>query len=76
LALTRSGAALISPSCSGWAHALMPGSQCPVPVSLVRLLPRWTLDDIEAHAVFTNGHNAKPAARAFVDHLVEELRSI
>ncbi len=43
---------------------------------LVRLLPDWHLGDIEAHAVFANGHNAKPAARAFVEHLVAEWRSI
>ena len=43
---------------------------------LVRLLPDWNLDDIEAHALFANGQSAKPAARAFVDHLVAELRSV
>ena len=43
---------------------------------LVQLLPDWTLADIEAHALFASGQAAKPAARAFVDHLVEELRSI
>ena len=44
--------------------------------SLVRLLPGWTLADIEAHAIFGNGQAMKPAARAFVDHLIEELRSV
>jgi DNA-binding transcriptional LysR family regulator len=43
---------------------------------LVRLLPDWTLGDIEAHALFANGQNSKPAARAFVDHLIEELRRV
>lgn len=43
---------------------------------LVRLLPDWSLNDIEAHALFATGRGAKPAARAFVDHLVEEMRSI
>jgi DNA-binding transcriptional LysR family regulator len=43
---------------------------------LVRLLPDWSLNDIEAHALFANGQNTKPAARAFVDHLVEELESV
>ena len=43
---------------------------------LVRLLPDWRLNDIEAHALFAPGHGAKPAARAFVDHLVEELRTL
>ena len=42
--------------------------------ALVRLLPDWELNDIEAHALFASGQAAKPAARAFVDHLVEELR--
>lgn len=43
--------------------------------ALVQLLPDWTLADIEAHALFATGQSPKPAARAFVDHLVEELRS-
>ena len=44
--------------------------------SLVRLLPDWRLNDIEAHALFASGQAAKPAARAFVDHLAQELRSV
>lgn len=43
---------------------------------LIRLLPDWALNDIEAHALFASGQVATPAARAFVDHLVEELRSV
>ncbi len=43
---------------------------------LVRLLADWSLGDIEAHALFASGQGANPAARAFVDHLVEELRSV
>ena len=43
---------------------------------LVQLLPDWTLADIEAHALFASGQAAKPAARAFVDYLVEELRTV
>ena len=42
---------------------------------LVQLLPDWRLADIEAHALFASGQSAKPAARAFVEHLVAELRS-
>ncbi|MDO9441454.1 MAG: LysR family transcriptional regulator [Beijerinckiaceae bacterium] len=42
--------------------------------ALVRLLADWELGDIEAHALFASGQPAKPAARAFVDHLVQELR--
>lgn len=41
---------------------------------LVRLLPDWDLGDIEAHAMFAGGKPAKPAARAFVEHLVAVLR--
>ena len=44
--------------------------------NLVQLLSDWKLADIEAHAIFNNGMAAKPGARAFVDYLVEELRSI
>lgn len=44
--------------------------------ALVRVLADWDLNEIEAHALFSSGHAAKPAVRAFVDHLVEELRSI
>ena len=44
--------------------------------ALVRLLPDWELDKIEAHALFASGQPAKPAARAFVDYLVQELRSV
>lgn len=43
--------------------------------ALVRLLPDWKLNDIEAHALFASGRAAQPAARAFVDHLVQEMRS-
>jgi DNA-binding transcriptional LysR family regulator len=43
---------------------------------LLPLLPDWSLNDIEAHALFASGQAAKPAARAFVDHLVQELRSV
>ncbi|MDO6415414.1 LysR substrate-binding domain-containing protein [Sphingomonas sp. BIUV-7] len=44
--------------------------------SLVQLLPDWKLSDIEAHALFPSSQGAKPAARAFVDHLIQELRSV
>jgi DNA-binding transcriptional LysR family regulator len=42
--------------------------------ALLRLLPNWELGNIEAHALFASGQAAKPAARAFVDHLVAMLR--
>lgn len=43
--------------------------------ALVRLLLDWKLNEIEAHALFASSQAAKPAARAFVDHLVQEMRS-
>jgi DNA-binding transcriptional LysR family regulator len=44
--------------------------------TLTQLLAEWTLSDIEAHALFASGQPTKPAARAFVDYLVLQLRSI
>ncbi|MBA2934577.1 LysR family transcriptional regulator [Sphingomonas sp. CGMCC 1.13654] len=44
--------------------------------SLVQLLPAWSLGDIEAHALFPSGQAPKPAARAFVEHIVQEIRSV
>jgi len=41
--------------------------------SLVRLLPDWSMGDIELHAVFPAGRAAKPAARAFADHVANNL---
>jgi DNA-binding transcriptional LysR family regulator len=43
---------------------------------LVQLLPDWKLADIEAHALFASAQNPKPAARAFVDHLVAQLQAV
>ncbi|GLS44236.1 LysR family transcriptional regulator [Methylobacterium brachythecii] len=43
--------------------------------NLVQVLSDWKLAEIEAHALFGNGPAPKPAARAFVDHLVEQLHS-
>ena len=43
---------------------------------IVQLLPDWKLAVVEAHAILGNGQAARPAARAFVDHLVEGLPSI
>lgn len=41
--------------------------------ALVRLLPDWTMGDVEVHGMFTPGRAPKPAARAFVDYLIAEL---
>lgn len=38
--------------------------------SLVRVLPDWDMGATEINAVFPAGRAAKPAARAFVDHLL------
>jgi hypothetical protein len=40
------------------------------------LLPDWDLGNIEAHALFASGQAAKPAARAFVEHLVQDFRRL
>lgn len=44
--------------------------------ALVQLLPDWTLGDIEAHALFAGGQSPRPAARAFVEHLVQQLGAL
>lgn len=41
---------------------------------LVVVLPEWTLEPIEAHAVHAAGKAAKPAARAFTEFLIDDLR--
>ena len=40
---------------------------------LVQVLADWNMGEIELHAVFPAGKAAKPAARAFVDYLIEEF---
>lgn len=44
--------------------------------ALVRLLPEWDLGSIELHAVYPAGRAAKPAARAFAEHLATHLKTI
>ena len=44
--------------------------------ALVRVLPDWDAGTLELNAVFPSGKSAKPAARALVEYLAEELRSI
>src|ERR1700744_1855491 len=41
---------------------------------LMVVLPDWILEPIEAHALYAGGRTAKPAARAFTDFLIEDLR--
>ena len=42
--------------------------------SLVQLLPDWKMGEVEVHGLFTPGRLPKPAARAFVEYLIAELR--
>jgi DNA-binding transcriptional LysR family regulator len=44
--------------------------------SLVRLLQEWDLGEVELHAVYALGRQAKPAARALTDFLLAELAGI
>jgi DNA-binding transcriptional LysR family regulator len=44
--------------------------------ALVRVLSDWEMGSAEVKAVLTAGRAAKPAARAFVDFLVAELRDV
>jgi DNA-binding transcriptional LysR family regulator len=41
---------------------------------LVRLLPDWDFGSMEISALFVSGKTVKPAARAFADFLIAELR--
>jgi DNA-binding transcriptional LysR family regulator len=42
---------------------------------LVRVLPDWYFGSMEVNALFANGKTKKPAARAFADFLLRELRA-
>lgn len=42
---------------------------------LVQVLPDWDFSSLEVNAVFVNGKTIKPAARAFTDFLLRELRA-
>jgi hypothetical protein len=41
----------------------------------VRVLPDWDFGSMEVNALFANGKTIKPAARAFADFLLRELRT-
>jgi DNA-binding transcriptional LysR family regulator len=43
--------------------------------ALVRVLPEWDFGTTEVHALFVGGKTVKPAARAFVDYLLSEVRA-
>ncbi len=40
---------------------------------LLRIMEDWTMEPVEAHALFPSGRAASPAARAFIDYLAREL---
>jgi DNA-binding transcriptional LysR family regulator len=42
---------------------------------LVRLLPDWDMGELEAHALFPSGQSPKPSARAFVEFLIQHIRT-
>ncbi|HEU4665411.1 MAG TPA: LysR family transcriptional regulator [Dokdonella sp.] len=42
--------------------------------TLVALLPDWHTGSVEVHALFPAGRAAKPAARAFADHVIGGMR--
>ena len=42
---------------------------------LVRVLPDWDFGSMEVNALFVSGKTTKPAARAFVDFFLRELRA-
>jgi DNA-binding transcriptional LysR family regulator len=41
----------------------------------VRVLPDWDFGSMEVNALFVSGKTIKPAARAFADFLLRELRA-
>lgn len=43
--------------------------------SLVRVLPDWDMGKVEAHALFPSGQSPKPAARAFVEFLIDIMKN-
>ena len=43
---------------------------------LVQVLDDWQLEPVEIHAVFPPGRASRPAARALVDYLVDELKPV
>lgn len=44
--------------------------------ALVRVLPDWDIGSVDVHAVFPNGHAAKPSARAVVDYIAVILAGL
>jgi DNA-binding transcriptional LysR family regulator len=44
--------------------------------TLVRVLAEWDMGELEAYALFPSGQTPKPAARAFVDFLIDILNEV
>ncbi|MEL6215150.1 MAG: hypothetical protein AAFQ99_05680 [Pseudomonadota bacterium] len=40
----------------------------------MRLLPDWTIGEVEVNAVIASGHAAKASSKAFVDYMIESFR--
>jgi DNA-binding transcriptional LysR family regulator len=43
---------------------------------LIQLLPDWSLGEVEIHSLYPSGQAGKPAAKAFTDFLIRELRGL
>ena len=67
-AAARAGLGIISTSLWGCRAEVASGALLPV-------LPDWDLGVVELHALFAAGRAAKPAAKAFADHLATSLVS-
>jgi DNA-binding transcriptional LysR family regulator len=61
---------------AGLGVALLPDEHCSALIRsgmLVQVLPEWTASDGIVHLVFTSKRGLLPAARAFIDHVVQEF---
>ena len=72
----RAGLGAIAAAVEGLGIVMTPLGACRRELEsgeLVRLLPEWDAGTVELSAVYASGRTAKPAARAFVDHLIAAL---
>lgn len=67
IAAAKVGLGIVATSLNIVAAELEPGA-------LVRVLSDWALGSMEVNALFVSGRTIKPAARAFTDFLIGELR--
>jgi DNA-binding transcriptional LysR family regulator len=42
--------------------------------ALIRVLPDWTMGEVEVHGLYAPGRRPKPSARALVEYLIAEFR--